>query len=173
MSKIVKITRRQVVQAGAAVAACCSVPGVAFAQRRGAEPTGQTGDIIEVEGGTSYDLSAVGDGEMVAFKNGDDFIGVVRRTAAQKTAAADNNVSLDLTTDGERVQNADYLVVDMTCQHRGCQVGYTGEAEAMFQCPCHRTSFDASGRVLPQQAKTDESLGVPSYTLSGAMISFG
>ena len=117
-----------------------SVAGVASAQRRGALPTGQSGDILTLDTSVSYDLSAMAPGDMVAFQDGINFIGVVHRTDEQ-IEAAQENASLSAANDAEIVVDQRFLVVNLRCEHRGCQVGYTGEADAMFQCPCHRTTL--------------------------------
>jgi cytochrome b6-f complex iron-sulfur subunit len=39
------------------------------------------------------------------------------------------------------------LALSMVCPHLGCQVHWEKEQQR-FQCPCHRASFDAEGRVL-------------------------
>ena len=72
MSNVVKISRRHVLKAGASigVGCCMSVAGVASAQRRGALPTGQSGDILTLDTSVSYDLGAMAPGDMVAFQDG-------------------------------------------------------------------------------------------------------
>ena len=173
MSHIVTISRRHVLKAGISVGAgcCLALHGVAGAQRRGALPTGQSGDVLSLEAAATYDLSVLAPGEMIAFQNGNNFIGVVHRNDEQRLAAQ-NNASLSAADDGDIVTDARFLVVDLRCQHRGCQVGYTGEADAMFECPCHRTSFDAAGRVLPERAKTDQDLTPIAHRIDGQLLRF-
>lgn len=40
------------------------------------------------------------------------------------------------------------------CPHRGCEVEYR-LADKQFYCPCHRSKFDESGKVVQGPAKTD------------------
>ena len=173
MSNVVKITRRHVLKAGASigVGCCMSVAGVASAQRRGALPTGQSGDILTLDTSVSYDLAAMAPGDMVAFQDGINFIGVVHRTDEQ-IQSAQENASLSTSKDSEIVVDQRFLVVNLRCEHRGCQVGYTGEADAMFLCPCHRTSFDSAGRVLPERAKTNNDLAPIAHRFDGTTLSF-
>lgn len=173
MSNVVKITRRHVLKAGASigVGCCMSATGVAVAQRRGALPTGQSGDILTLDTSVSYDLSAMAPGDMVAFQDGINFVGVVHRTDAQ-IEAAQGNESLSAADDADIVIDPRFLVVNLRCEHRGCQVGYTGEADTMFQCPCHRTSFDSAGRVLPERAKTNKDLAPIGHRFDGMTLSF-
>ncbi len=62
-----------------------------------------------------------------------------------------------------RARKPDHLVVFSNCTHLGCEValndtnGFSG-----FRCPCHRSEFDASGRVEAGSAAR-LNLEVPNY----------
>lgn len=63
-----------------------------------------------------------------------------------------------------RARRADHLVVYANCTHLGCEVQVKG-AEG-FDCPCHRSRFDAAGRV-EQGAAARMNLEVPHYDYVG------
>jgi len=95
------------------------------------------------------------------------YVAVMHRTDAQIAASADR---------AGTVQDPRYLVVDLTCPHRGKAVGITGNAEAPFACTDqgrrHSSIFDGSGKGV-SGASNDEYLKVPAYTLDtsgGAVV---
>jgi cytochrome b6-f complex iron-sulfur subunit len=49
-----------------------------------------------------------------------------------------------------------FVAVDIKCTHKGCQVAYKQEMEkpAFFECPCHGSKFDLTGKALSGPAKT-------------------
>ncbi|RYG63396.1 twin-arginine translocation signal domain-containing protein [bacterium] len=49
---------------------------------------------------------------------------------------------------------AGYAACSAVCPHKGCDVEYRAEQKD-FYCPCHRSRFDESGKVLAGPAKTD------------------
>ena len=83
------------------------------------------------------------------------FVGILHRTDEQQAAAAAAVGALSGESDADR-GGPRYLVAELKCLHRGCYVGYVDTPEAAFKCPCHRTTFDTSGRVI--KGKTDKSL---------------
>ncbi len=66
-----------------------------------------------------------------------------------------------------RSRRAEHLLVYSNCTHLGCEVEANG-AEG-FDCPCHRSSFDASGRVEKGSAARTN-LEVPHYDYAGPHV---
>lgn len=54
-----------------------------------------------------------------------------------------------------RTDTDTYIAVDIKCTHKGCQVAYKQEMEkpAYFECPCHGSKFDLTGKALFGPAK--------------------
>ena len=50
-----------------------------------------------------------------------------------------------------RLEDGGFLALDRTCTHLGCTVPWDAEA-ALFNCPCHASSFDITGAVLAPPA---------------------
>ena len=168
MSNPIIVDRRFVLGAGAAVAGMVALTPSAFAAK-GDEPTGQTA-ALDLDGNNAVDVAALNAGEMVVVATAGTYYGILRRTQAQIDAAQASEGGSDPVADSGRVANQNYLVLDLACTHRGCQVGYTGEAEATFVCPCHRATYDASGRVTKRPARSN--LGIPPYQISGTVVTF-
>ena len=126
--------------------------------------------MLDLDGNQAVDVRALESGEMVVVATAGTFYGILRRTVDQMAAARASEGGSDPAADADRVANPEYLVLDMACPHRGCQVGYTGEADRTFVCPCHRSAFDASGRVTKRPAR--ENLAIPAYQISGTVITF-
>ncbi len=67
----------------------------------------------------------------------------------------------------------EYLVAYTNCTHLGCEIAVnqgTPESSIGFECPCHKSSYDYSGRVLSGQA-APYNLEIPDYTfVSGRII---
>lgn len=164
------VDRRFVLKGSVALAGVSALTVTpAGAQQRGQEPTGQT-EILQMEDNPSVDVAPLAPGEMVVVATGGVFLGILHRTSDQIAAAAATQTERDPKADAERVLDAAYLVVDLTCPHRGCQVGYRNEAAEPFACPCHRSRFDASGRVLGGPARTN--LTIPPYQIEGTVVTF-
>ena len=45
-----------------------------------------------------------------------------------------------------------FKILDATCTHLGCKVKYLPEKK-IFQCPCHKSIFSLTGKVLKGPAK--------------------
>ena len=125
---------------------------------------------MDLDGNKAVDVAALNPGEMAVVILSGAYYGILRRTASQIKAAQGSDGGSDPASDGERAVNPEYLVVNLACPHRACQVGYTGEAEATFVCPCHRSAFDASGRVTKRPAR--EYLAIPAYQISATVVTF-
>ena len=162
------IDRRDVIRGGfAAAALAVAVPGLAHG--KGEVPTGET-EIIDLMDASAIDVSALQPGEMVVVWMNSTFVGILHRTAEQQAAAAAEAGALSGESDADRVVDPAYLVAELKCLHRGCYVGYIDTPEAAFKCPCHRTTFDTSGRVI--KGKTDKSLPFVPHSVSKGVITF-
>lgn len=168
-SKPIVVDRRFVLRGTVAIAGAAVLTPAAANAQRGAEPTGQTADL-DLDGNNAVDVAVLNPGELVVVSTAGTFYGVLRRSADQIAAAQAGEGDRDPAADADRVVNEEYLVVDMACTHRGCQVGYSTDAAEPFACPCHRSVFDASGRVLGGPARSN--LGVPPYEISGTVVTF-
>jgi Rieske Fe-S protein len=51
-----------------------------------------------------------------------------------------------------RSRGGELVALSMTCTHRGCDVEYRPEPEAMA-CPCHGSEYDLEGKVTRGPAK--------------------
>ena len=71
------------------------------------------------------------------------------RTAAEISdcEAVDPATLRDPQSDGERVKDAEWLVILGVCTHLGCvPIANAGEFGGYY-CPCHGSHYDASGRI--------------------------
>jgi len=162
------VDRRDVIRGGLAAGAAALLPA-GMAHAKGEQPIGQK-QTIDLGDATSVDVTALEPGELaVVFMNG-TFVGILRRTEDQQAAAGAVDGAMSGETDDERTVNPEYLVAELKCLHRGCYVAYTGEAENAFTCPCHRTTFDAAGRVI--SGKTSKSLPFIGHSIKDGIVSF-
>ncbi len=72
--------------------------------------------------------------------------------------------------------HAKWLVVGGSCTHLGCLIHSRSAAERIadgigWQCPCHASRYDLSGRVVDGPAQAN--LPVPPYTISGNQLEIG
>ena len=162
------VDRRDVIRGGLAAGALALLPA-GLAHAKGAEPIGQA-QTIELGDATSVDVSALAPGELAVIVMNSTFVGILRRTEEQQAAAAGSVGAVSGEADSDRVVDAEYLVAELKCLHRGCYVAYTGEAEMAFSCPCHRTSFDSAGRVI--SGRTDKSLPFIAHSVDGGVVTF-
>ena len=168
--KPLSVDRRFVLTATAAATGVAALsPLMASAQRKGDEPTGQTA-VLNLDDNQGIDVAALNPGELVVVASAGTFYGILHRSDEQIAAAQSTDPARDPAADSARTINAQYLVIDMACPHRGCQVGYNSEAAEPFSCPCHRSRFDTSGRVLGGPARAN--LSVPAYEIEGTVITF-
>ena len=72
-----------------------------------------------------------------------------------------------------RSMRPEYLVVYTNCTHLGCDIAVNPDSQQSligFQCPCHRSDYDHSGRVLSDQP-APYNLEIPDYKfISGSTI---
>ena len=162
------IDRRDVIRGGLAAGAVALLPA-GLAHAKGEEPAGQT-QTIELGDASSVDVSALNPGELAVVAMNGTFVGILRRTEEQQAAAAATEGALSGESDADRTVDAEYLVAELKCLHRGCYVEYTGAADTAFSCPCHRTAFDAAGRVI--SGKTSKSLPFIGHSVSDGIVTF-
>lgn len=166
-----KISRRDIITTAPLAFCAIGVAGTAGAESHsdGSAPTGFS-SIVNFNGQSAVDVAAMNPGEMVVLQRGGQFLGVIRRTSAQIAAAQASQGGKDAASDASRVATPEYLVIDLRCPHRGCQVGYVPGATGAdaFTCPCHRSTFDTSGRVTGGRARSNlEAIG---HSVSGTVI---
>jgi len=123
-----------------------------------------------------FDLAPVAERQIVKLFWRGKLIFVRHRTPAEIKAAEDVNVASlpDPQADAARVKpgKAQWLVVFGNCTHLGCvPLGNEGAFHG-WQCPCHGSVFDTSGRIRQGPAPTN--LPVPPYTfVSDSKIQIG
>ena len=117
---------------------------------------------------TEVDLSPIEVGQSITVVWRGRPVFVRRRTAGEISAAAEAVVSdlPDPQADGDRVQQAEWLVLVGVCTHLGCiplgqkSTDPRGDWGGWF-CPCHGSHYDTSGRV--RKGPAPENLAVPPY----------
>lgn len=177
-----KLTRRHVIatMTSSAVTLC---PAILKAQTTAdlsswsgtptTEPIGQDQLITLAAGPAEVDITALGAGEVAVIARPSDsddhsstgmtqYVGVLRRTVEQVAYGAAND------RDGT-VMDENYLVVELTCPHRGKAVGITGDPNAPFACTDrgnrHSSDFDASGMGVAGASKGDPMV-IPAYSIA-------
>src|SRR5262245_63974002 len=122
--------RRDLLRAGAVVIASIALPSCAlFLKKR--EP-----DVT------------------VAAANGEVRVPV---TAAPWVRGGEGTLAIAVTGRDDKIlvfrgQDGSLAAVDMTCTHRGCDVGYA-PASGRLECPCHGSKFAPTGAVLEGPAE--------------------
>lgn len=102
--------------------------------------------------------------------DGQAFADALARNAAldQKEPAIDANRTSPT--------HREWLVVGAACTHLGCLLRSMSAAKRLetgigWQCPCHASRFDLSGRVLSGPARSN--LSVPRYRITGRELLMG
>lgn len=115
------------------------------------------------------DISQIEEGQSVTFVWRGKPVFVRHRTAAEiEQAAKDDSAALvDVQTDADRVQKAEWLILLGVCTHLGCvPLGQKpGDPRGDFGgwfCPCHGSHYDTSGRI--RKGPAPKNLHVPPYT---------
>jgi len=116
-----------------------------------------------------FDLAPVAEGQIVKLFWRGKLIFVRHRTPQEIKEAQDVNLASlpDPQADSARVKEgkAEWLVVYGNCTHLGCvPLGHEGAYHG-WQCPCHGSVFDTSGRIRQGPAPTN--LPVPPYKFAG------
>lgn len=141
---------------------------------------------------TSVDLSTIAEGETRLMQWTGQPVFVRHRTFAETEHARSitpqmrrdpyaRNRMLDaktLATDDNRTlaTQSRWLVVGGTCTHLGCLIHSRTPSERVadgigWQCPCHASRYDLSGRVVDGPAP--QNLPVPPYTITGNRLDIG
>ena len=85
------------------------------------------------------------------------------------TALADpdseNSAQPEFARNPRRSRKNEHFVAYANCTHLGCEI--EPNRQGGFDCPCHQSEFDTSGRVLKGSAAT-LNLEVPDYRYAGA-----
>jgi ubiquinol-cytochrome c reductase iron-sulfur subunit len=122
---------------------------------------------------TDVDLSPIKVGQSITVVWQGKPVFVRRRTADEIAAAA--GVALDELTDpqpdGERVVQAEWLILVGVCTHLGCiPLGQKGSDPrgdwGGWFCPCHGSHYDTSGRI--RKGPAPRNLLVPPYEFVNA-----
>lgn len=126
---------------------------------------GPDSDTLAAGGPVEIDLAPIAEGQIIKLFWRGKLIFIRFRTPAEVAAAqAARSVDLiDPQSDAERVKpgREQWLVVLGNCTHLGCvPLGHDGPFEG-WQCPCHGSQFDTSGRVRKGPAPVN--LPVPPY----------
>ncbi len=120
------------------------------------------------------DISDLGNGESKTVSWLGRNLYVIRRSAEvtdQLAASADalkdplsiNSTQPEFATNLWRSLRPDILIVYKNCTHLGCEISANFiTPEAGFDCPCHSSRFDASGRVY-KEAVASFNLEIPDY----------
>ncbi|MBK1665342.1 ubiquinol-cytochrome c reductase iron-sulfur subunit [Rhodospirillum rubrum] len=118
---------------------------------------------------TEVDISGIAEGQAITVTWQGKPVFVRHRTALEiaEAQAVDPATLRDPQTDGERVQNAPWLVMIGICTHLGCiPLGQkTGDPKGDFDgwfCPCHGSHYDSSGRARKGPAPLN--MAIPPYT---------
>ena len=118
---------------------------------------------------TELDLTSIQLGQRVTVKWRGSPVFIVRRTTDEiaRARADDGDPNLiDPSTDTERVQRPEWLIVIGICTHLGCiPLGQKngdplGRYGGWF-CPCHGSVYDLSGRV--RRGPAPRNLDLPPY----------
>jgi len=162
--------RRDILFLGAGAMAAVAAGGMVWPLIDQMNPDASTLALASIE----VDLTGIVPGQIVTVKWRGKPVFVRRRTPAEiKDAESAPLADLpDPEPDAKRVQKPEWLVVVGVCTHLGCiPLGHEGEFDGWF-CPCHGSTYDASGRIRSGPAPTN--LEVPKYVfLSDTKIKIG
>ena len=119
-------------------------------------------------GSTEVDLSDILVGQSITVKWRGRPVFIRRRTQEEISEANSVDVASlrDPMEDKDRVQQAEWLVLEGVCTHLGCvplgqkMSDTKGEYNGWF-CPCHGSHYDTSGRV--RKGPAPDNLPVPPY----------
>ena len=119
-------------------------------------------------GSTEVDLSNILVGQSMTVKWRGRPVFIRRRTLEEINEANSVDISSlkDPVEDKDRVQQAEWLIMEGVCTHLGCvplgqKISDTkGEYNGWF-CPCHGSHYDTSGRV--RKGPAPDNLPIPPY----------
>ena len=130
-------------------------------------------------GSTEVDLSDISIGQSITVKWRGRPVFIRRRTQEEIVEANSVDVASlrDPMEDKDRVQQAEWLVLEGVCTHLGCvplgqkMTDTKGEYNGWF-CPCHGSHYDTSGRI--RKGPAPDNLAVPPYQfISDTIIKIG
>ena len=110
-----------------------------------------------------FDIGSVDAGTTITVKWRGKPVFIRHRTAAEIAEAEGTGLDSlrDPQTDGDRVQDSNWLVVMGICTHLGCvPIANAGDYKGWF-CPCHGSHYDVSGRIRKGPAPLN--LEIPPY----------
>ncbi|MEP7019404.1 MAG: Rieske 2Fe-2S domain-containing protein [Pseudonocardiales bacterium] len=149
-------TRRAVLAAAVAVLGATLLNGsVLF--RRSAAKNSVAGGSRQPTGVASIPGTVSSPGQATGSSSAPAASGPVLATADEVPVGGAHKVtnsSLADTVWVMQLQSGKFTALDATCPHQGCPVNFVS-AQAGFVCPCHQSSFDASGKVLSGPASSD------------------
>ena len=119
-------------------------------------------------GSTEVDLSKILVGQSMTVKWRGRPVFIRRRTLEEINEANSVDISSlkDPVEDKDRVQQAEWLIMEGVCTHLGCvplgqkMSDTKGEYNGWF-CPCHGSHYDTSGRV--RKGPAPDNLPIPPY----------
>lgn len=112
---------------------------------------------------TSIDPSNIAQGQQKTFEWLGKPVFVFHRTEQQINAMQETlGSSKDPEADDKRTQKPEWLIVIGICTHLGCIPNRSKEG---WDCPCHGSQYDNSGRVLSGPAPRN--LDIPPYSFDG------
>lgn len=120
-----------------------------------------------------FDIESIAEGTTMTVKWRGKPVFIRHRTADEiaKEEAVPMNALKDPQSDGDRVQNSEWMIVLGICTHLGCvPISGAGEYGGWF-CPCHGSHYDTSGRIRKGPAPLN--LEIPPYTLDGGKLVVG
>jgi ubiquinol-cytochrome c reductase iron-sulfur subunit len=120
-------------------------------------------DVSDLESGESKTVSWLGRNLYVVRRSAEVIKQLAGRAESLKDPLSINSKQPEFATNLWRSLRPDILIVYKNCTHLGCEVSaHTNTLEAGFECPCHRSLFDAAGRVH-KEAVASFNLEIPDY----------
>ena len=120
-------------------------------------------DISDLERGESKTVSWLGRNLYVVRREVDATDQLRRDANRMKDPLSIDSNQPAFATNLWRSLRPDILIVYKNCTHLGCEVSvHPKTQEAGFECPCHSSRFDASGRVY-KEAVASFNLEIPDY----------
>jgi ubiquinol-cytochrome c reductase iron-sulfur subunit len=130
----------------------------------------ESGEPILAYPGEPIRVDGLARGDWITATVEGDPVFIRRRTAAEIAAARATPLAElpDPVTDEVRAPDGEWLVVSGVCTHAGCQVAAGLGPYQGWQCFCHGSTYDLSGRVRSGPAKRNLPV-VPHQLAGGAM----
>lgn len=151
-----ELSRRELLHATACLAAC----GIATA-RTGAEPAQRTCEAAHI------DVTNLAPGDFIELTWCGLPVLIHHRTESEIRIAQEADITLmrDPQEDRDRFPDPRWFVVVNQCTHLLCKVLHT-RAPLGWQCVCHGSQYDASGRILSGPAQRN--LPIPPFQVGSA-----